>query len=185
MTLSKILTMMVAILLVASLSAFAGEEKQETTKDAPKEMKNQTNCPVMGGKIDSTIFTDIQGQRVYHCCPMCSAKLKKDPDTYFKKAAAEDILFENIQTTCPVSGKELEDKSVYADFDGRRVAFCCKKCRGTFNEDPAKFLSKLDAPAEKLDTPDEKLDAPDEKLDAPADKMEGHDMKTGHEGHNH
>lgn len=103
---------------------------------------------------------------------MCSGKLKKDPDTYFKKAAAEDILFENIQTTCPVSGKELEDKSVYTDFEGRRVAFCCKKCRGTFSEDPEKFLSKLDAPAEETD--------------APAEKMEGHDMKkTGHEGHNH
>jgi len=48
-------------------SAGTTEKKAEVSK----ELKNQTNCPVMGGKIDSTIFTDIQDQRVYHCCPMC------------------------------------------------------------------------------------------------------------------
>ncbi|MCK5124641.1 MAG: hypothetical protein KAR42_00150 [candidate division Zixibacteria bacterium] len=160
----KTLLIMAAILLITSLTAFAGEEKQDAKKDAPIEFKNQTHCPVMGGKIDSTVYTDIQGQRVYHCCPMCSDKLTKDPDTYFKKTAAEGILFKNIQTTCPVSGEKLKDKSVYTDFEGRRIAFCCKNCIGTFNEDPQKFLSKIDARV---------------------DKMEGRDKKKGHEGHNH
>jgi YHS domain-containing protein len=113
----------------------------------PKELTAQTHCPVMGGKIDSTIYTDIQGQRVYHCCPMCSPKLKADLDKYFKKAAEQGILFENIQITCPVSGEKLEEKSVYTDYEGRRVYFCCKKCRGTFNENPTKYLSRLDEPA--------------------------------------
>jgi YHS domain-containing protein len=132
----------------------------DTTKAAPqptpsakqpeetKELKPQTHCPVMGGKIDSTFYTDIQGQRVYHCCGMCSSKLKADPDKYFKKAAEEGILFENIQTTCPVSGEKLEEKSVYTDYEGRRIYFCCKKCAATFNENPAKYLSKLDMPME-------------------------------------
>jgi len=164
MKLSKTLSIIVAILMVTSLAAFAGEDKQAAQKDAPAELKNQTTCPVMGGKIDSTVYTDIQGQRVYHCCPMCSAKLKKDPDTYFKKAAAEGVLFENIQTTCPVSGEELEDKSVYTDFEGRRIAFCCKKCRGAFNDDPAKYLDKLDKAAD---------DKPEKK------------MQMDHSGHNH
>lgn len=160
----KTVPMIVAMLLMTSLVAFAGEEKQDAKTVAPVELKNQTVCPVMGGKIDSTVYTDIQGQRVYHCCPMCSDKLKKDPDTYFKKVAVEGVLFENIQTTCPVSGEKLEDKSVYVDFEGRRITFCCEKCVGAFNEDPAKFLSKMDTPAEK---------------------MEGHEMKMGHEGQNH
>ncbi len=168
MKLRKTLTIMVAMLLVASLSAFAGEAK----KEAPVKLKNQTNCPVMGGVIDSSIYTDIQGQRVYHCCPMCSAKLKKDPDKFFKKAAADGVLFENIQTNCPVSGEKLEDKSVYVDYEGRRIAFCCKKCRGTFNQDPQKYLSKMNPTDEKKDGHDMK------KMD--------HDMKNmGHDGHNH
>ena len=162
----KTFTIMAAMLLAASFTVFAGEEKQETEKETPKELKNQTLCPVMGGKIDSTVFTDIQGQRVYHCCPGCSAPLKKDPDKYFKKAAEDGVLFENIQTTCPVSGEKLENKSAYTDFEGRRIVFCCEKCIAAFNKEPQKFLSKMDAPATE-------------------EKGHDGDDHSKHEGHNH
>jgi len=136
----------IALVFVAglALSAKAGEDKTAQTPDTSRELKHQTHCPVMGGKIDSTLYTDIQGQRVYHCCPMCSAKLKADPDKYFKKAAEEGVLFENIQTTCPVTGEKLKDKSVYVDYEGRRVVLCCNMCKDKFHEDPAKYLKKLD-----------------------------------------
>ncbi len=165
MQLAKTLTIVMACLMIGSFAAVADDAKTVATEEAPKELKNQTHCPVMGGEIDTTVFTDIQGQRVYHCCPMCSKGLKEDPDKYFKKAAAEGVLFENIQTTCPVSGEELEDKSVFTDHEGRRVAFCCDKCVAAFDKDPAKYLSKLDAPAEE--------------------KEEGTKEMTGHEGHGH
>jgi YHS domain-containing protein len=164
MSLVRHLFTVAVLVAVFALAASADESKGQAEAKAPKELKNQTHCPVMGGKIDSTVFTDIQGQRVYHCCGGCSGALKKDPDKFFKKAAAEGVLFENIQTTCPVSGEELEDKSVFTDFEGRRVAFCCKKCSGTFNEDPARYLKKLDEGAE-----------------AQTDKK----MKMDHSGHNH
>ncbi len=171
MKLTRLFTMMLAMLFIASFSVNAGETTKEAPKDAPKELKNQTNCPVMGGKIDSAIYTDIQGQRVYHCCPMCSKKLKADPDKFFKKAAADGILFENIQETCPVSGEKLEDKSVYTDYEGRRIYFCCKKCRGTFNDDPQKFLSKMDMPA-KEEKEGMKMKG---KMDMEHHGQEGHD----------
>lgn len=157
----------VALVFGLVLSAQAGDADKKPAETAPKELKNQTHCPVMGGKIDSTVYTDIQGQRVYHCCPMCSDKLKADPDKFFKKAAEEGVLFENIQSTCPVSGEILEDKSVYSDYEGRRVVFCCKKCRGTFNEDPEKYLKKLD---EEADTNEDNM----KKMD-----------HSDHSGHNH
>jgi YHS domain-containing protein len=154
----------VALITVLAFAVSADETKPKADAKAQKELKNQTHCPVMGGKIDSTVFTDIQGQRVYHCCPGCGDPMKKDPDKYFKKAAADGILFENIQTTCPVSGEKLEDKSVYTDYEGRRVAFCCKMCVTTFNDDPAKYLQKLD-----------------EGTEAKAEKK----MEMDHSGHNH
>ncbi len=138
------------------------------TEEIPKEFKQQTLCPVMGGKIDSTVYTDIQGQRVYHCCPMCSKKLKADPDQYFKKAAEEGILFENIQTVCPISGEAI-DQSVSSYYEGRQIFFCCKNCRGTFAQDPVSYLSKMDQPA------DEKAAGKDEEHKG------GHD----HHGHDH
>ena len=160
---------LIALIFLAglTLSASAREDKAAKTPKTPKKLKHQTHCPVMGGKIDSTLYTDIQGQRVYHCCPMCSAKFKADPDKYFKKAAEEGILFENIQTTCPVSGKKIEDKSVYIDYIGRRVAFCCNTCREKFIKDPEKYLKKLD----------EKNEGGPAKME----KMKDHN----HGGHNH
>ena len=137
-------TIMTAGMILFGVSGMA----QDKSPQKPMELKKQTHCPVMGGEIDSTVFTDIQGQRVYHCCPDCISKIKADPDKYFKKAAAEGVLFENIQKTCPVSGESI-DKSKFIDYEGRRIYFCCNKCIGDFKKDPGKFLSQMDKPAEK------------------------------------
>lgn len=146
-------------------NAQPGEEAKEVT------LKNQTHCPVMGGKIDSSIYTDIQGQRVYHCCPACSKPLQKDPDQYFKKASDAGVLFENIQTTCPVSGKELKEKMVFTDYEGRRVYFFCEDCIPKFEKDPQKFLTALDQPAEKTES---KMEMPKDEHDHSAHDHGGH-----------
>ncbi len=136
-------TVMMTIAAMLSISAFAADAPKDNAKAEKPALHNQTHCPVMGGEIDSTVWTDIQGQRVYHCCPMCSAKLKADPDKYFKQAAAEGVLFENIQTECPVSHEVLENKDNFTDYEGRRIYFCCDKCVKSFAKDPQKYLSKM------------------------------------------
>lgn len=135
------------IIILYAITALAATPDKKPATEAPKQLHPQTVCPVMGYNIDSTVFVDLQGQRVYFCCKGCPEKFKADPDTYFKKAAAEGVLFENIQTTCRVSGEKLKDKSVFADYEGRRIAFCCPKCIGDFGKDPQKYLTKMDAPA--------------------------------------
>jgi len=145
MKVARIMMLIAALALAMGSLAFGDDSvKQEKKTDAPKELKPQTHCPVMGGVFDSTQYTDIQGQRVYHCCGMCSAKLKADPDKYFKQAAEQGILFENIQTTCPVSHEILDAKDTHVDYKGRRIYFCCNDCVAKFNADPQKFLSKMD-----------------------------------------
>jgi YHS domain-containing protein len=47
------------------------------------------------------------------------------------------------QTICPVMGGKIS-KNVYADFEGKRVYFCCKGCIPEFNRDPAKYMKKLE-----------------------------------------
>lgn len=144
----SILVLLTGVMFVMLLTSVSFGETTSATgdKDAPEAsvLKNQTLCPVMGGKIDSTVYTDIQGQRVYHCCPGCAKSLKADPDKYFKKAAKDNILFENIQTTCPVTGKVIKEKTAFVDFEGRRVYFCCAMCSGKFDKAPQKYLSVLD-----------------------------------------
>ena len=138
----KTIIMIAVLSFIATASGFAADA-EDTAKKAAPELKNQSHCPVMGGRIDSTVYSDVQGQRVYHCCPGCSRSLKADPDKFFKKAAEQGVLFENIQETCPVSGEKLTEKTVYTDFEGRRVYFCCEKCIAEFDKDPAGYLKKL------------------------------------------
>jgi YHS domain-containing protein len=48
------------------------------------------------------------------------------------------------QTVCPVLQGNI-DKSVYVDYKGKRIYFCCKGCDAEFNKDPEKYLKKLGA----------------------------------------
>jgi YHS domain-containing protein len=51
----------------------------------------QTQCPVLGNKIDKKVFVDYHGKRIYFCCKGCIAQFEKDPDKYLKKMAAEGV----------------------------------------------------------------------------------------------
>jgi YHS domain-containing protein len=42
----------------------------------------QTTCPVMGGAINESIFTEYKGKKVYFCCAGCKEKFEKEPDKY-------------------------------------------------------------------------------------------------------
>jgi YHS domain-containing protein len=46
------------------------------------------------------------------------------------------------QTTCPVLAGDV-DKSVYADYQGKRIYFCCKGCDAEFEKNPGKYMKKL------------------------------------------
>jgi YHS domain-containing protein len=131
----KLLVLAAAALLAAS--AYAAD-------------KPQTTCPTTGKPIDKSKFVEAQGQKVYFCCDSCVAKFKKDPEPVFAKFAKEGIVPESVQKTDPVCGMKVNDKSVKADWKGRRLLFCSDSCKATFEKDPAKYLKALDEkPASK------------------------------------
>jgi len=47
------------------------------------------------------------------------------------------------QTNCPVMGGTI-NKDIYADYEGKRVYFCCQGCIPEFQKDPAKYFQKLE-----------------------------------------
>ena len=55
------------------------------------------------------------------------------------------------QKTCPVMGGKI-NKDIYADYEGKRVYFCCEACISTFKSDPAKYVKKLEAEGVTLET---------------------------------
>jgi YHS domain-containing protein len=46
-----------------------------------------------------------------------------------------------VNTVCPVSGDKVGDigKPVYAQYQGKTIAFCCKDCLKKFNNNPDKY----------------------------------------------
>ena len=70
-------TMMAALLFSATTFA------QEAVEKKP-ELKEQTTCPVMGGKINKQQYVDHEGQRIYVCCAGCIQPIEADPAKYLE-----------------------------------------------------------------------------------------------------
>lgn len=48
------------------------------------------------------------------------------------------------QVNCPVMAGKI-DKKVYADYQGKRVYFCCTGCLDAFKKDPEKYIKQLES----------------------------------------
>lgn len=67
------------------------------------------------------------------------------------------------QTTCPVSGQNI-DKKVFVDYQGQRVYFCCNKCPAEFRKDPEKYFAKIAADGVQLENIQTECPVSNEKL---------------------
>jgi len=113
------LALIVATVLGTGLAAQAqscGTATCEATKSASAK-KAQTTCPVMGGKVDKSIYADVNGKRIYVCCTGCIAKVKADPDKYIKKLEAEGVQI--AKTPKKTASKEHDHAPIkgYAEHD--------------------------------------------------------------------
>jgi len=140
---------------------------------AEREQRNKPindKCPVAGTDVNPKFFVLHEGKRVAFCCGKCKAKFEKDPAKFASKlpgaseagkpagnAAAKPAAEKAaekpagkqakagdapINDQCPVSGGAV-DAAQTVVHDGRRVAFCCGKCKAKFEKDPAKYVAKL------------------------------------------
>jgi YHS domain-containing protein len=55
-----------------------------------------------------------------------------------------------VQTCCPVMGGKI-NKKIFADYQGKRVYFCCGGCPAVFAKDPAKYVKALEDKGVVLD----------------------------------
>ena len=120
-----------------------------------KTLTPQTTCPVTGDPIDRKLYVDYKGKRIYVCCEGCKATVAKKPEKYLKKLLAMGQAAEVIdtvtqmpqkalapQTTCPVMGGAI-DKTLYVDYQGKRIYVCCAGCISEVKKDPQKYIDKL------------------------------------------
>lgn len=131
---------------------------------APEPEITQTTCPVAGGGIDTGIYVDYKGTRVYFCCPRCPNVFKKNPEKYMKTVNPQGEKRKDaagggsasahkpgiVQTMCPIEGKRIAG-DIYMDHKGKLVYLCSLDCMQVFEEDPGKYIRKLLAKGVELD----------------------------------
>ena len=103
-----------------------------------------------GEKIDRNLYVDFEGKRLYLCCKGCIAEVKKDPAKWFKKVEADGVVLDTLQVVCPVNGEKI-NKEVFADYEGKRVYFCCAACVEKFKADAKAIVAKMEADGIALD----------------------------------
>ncbi|MDY0109569.1 MAG: hypothetical protein RBT60_06485 [Candidatus Krumholzibacteria bacterium] len=59
-------------------------------------------------------------------------------------AKPDMVIHAGTQTHCPIGGGEA-DKSVFEDYQGQRIYFCCPGCESPFLEDPEAHLRAIGA----------------------------------------
>ena len=81
-----------AVLMLMGGGMAGAQEAQPVAKaaEAPA-VKKQTACPVMGGQVNTNIYVDANGKRVYFCCNGCPAEFKKNPAKYIAKLEKDGV----------------------------------------------------------------------------------------------
>ena len=101
----------------------------------------QTHCPVMGGPIHTDHFVDVEGYRIFVCCPGCDRKILEDPRVYLDKMAAEGVTPYRIQTHCPVMGGAI-NRDFHHDHEGHRIYVCCPGCLDQVRANAARIIEE-------------------------------------------
>jgi YHS domain-containing protein len=83
--------------------------------------KKQTVCPVMGGEVNTSIFADANGKRVYFCCNGCPAAFKKDPAKYIAKLEKDGVTLDKAPAADEATKKPAQNGPAAATEGG-----CCK-----------------------------------------------------------
>jgi YHS domain-containing protein len=70
-----------------------------------------------------------------------TAAFAADPTPQKPGAAARADAGQAINTVCPVSGDIVGSvgKPVYAEYHGKKIAFCCRDCAKKFYKNPDKY----------------------------------------------
>lgn len=89
----------VATILTASCAATQEKNRPEGVKPELGPLSGlQTTCPVMDGKmINTRLYVDYQGFRIYVCCVPCVKAVRKNPEKYLQKLLDQGIAVEKVK----------------------------------------------------------------------------------------
>jgi len=56
----------------------------------------QVNCPIMGNPVDKAVYKDVDGKRIYFCCPPCIEKFDTDTAGFIKTMEDKGITLAQV-----------------------------------------------------------------------------------------
>jgi hypothetical protein len=106
---------------------------------------NQTNCPIMGGKINPKVYVDYKDNRIFFCCPGCDDTFLKDPEAQLRKMADAGVRVMKLkpQSVCPITEEALKNRESFVDVGGKRIYTCCGNCNAAVEKDVKAALKKI------------------------------------------
>ena len=116
-------------MLLLAVGTAAAQEAQAVAQPAPAAetaIKKQTVCPIMGSPVNTSIYVDANGKRVYFCCAGCPAAFKKDPAKYIKKMEKEGITLEQTPAAEPAKAPAAVTPSPAPAAKGCSAGGCCE-----------------------------------------------------------
>jgi YHS domain-containing protein len=142
-----------------------------SSADQTAEIKGEPGKPqtvdIFSGKpFNKSVYTDYNGERIYFCCNVEKDKFLKNPEMNWKKIKDRGILLDAASNTPPTppsgvgqtaevkgepgkpqtvdifSGKPV-NKSVYTDYNGKRIYFCCDTEKGEFLKNPEMNMKRI------------------------------------------
>lgn len=147
-----VVALLTTAFLAGPLTAFAAEKKKQAVKPYPLN-----TCVVsaekFGGDMGDPYVFVHDGREVKLCCKECKEEFDKQPAKFVAKIdeAAKKVKAYPLKT-CAASGEalggDMGDPYVFIH-EGREIKLCCKECKGDFDKNPAKFISKLDQATKK------------------------------------
>lgn len=119
----------VMMILMGLVTAEARDAQLAGNAAASQTVKKQTVCPVMGGAINTGIYADANGKRVYFCCNGCPAEFKKDPAKYIAKLEKEGITLDKTPAADPTKKQTTDAGAATAEdhnHSAKQGGGCCR-----------------------------------------------------------
>ena len=87
---------MIASMAMAASCASIGDTRGPG--GAKPEPGAQATCPVMEGKrINSRLYVDYKGYRIYVCCNPCVKAVRRDPEKYLKRMMDQGVVPQKVE----------------------------------------------------------------------------------------
>jgi len=88
-------------------------------------------------------FSDTQQAGSVAGGGFCSVGTENESGRDKARPSTADTAKGKPQTTCPVLGGEI-NKSLYVDYQGKRIYVCCSDCIEAVKKNPEKYIKKLE-----------------------------------------